>query len=87
MLKDEIRKKDQQIELLQADLKTAQADLRAAYTQIAEMGNKAQFITAADKTERIMQQQSKDDIITPVAAENQNTEEKSKRKWYQFWKW
>ena len=89
MLKEEIKKKDQQIEKLQQRLDHAQ-DL------IADMAQKAQYITAADKTEKIMLQQPKEDqgkIIEPAAAaENQdaekrnNTEEKPKKKWFQFWK-
>lgn len=83
MLKEEIKKKDQQIEHLQQRLDHAQ-DL------IADMAQKAQYITAADKTEKIMLQQPKEDqkeIIEPAAAaENQNTEKKPKKKWYQFWK-
>ncbi len=81
MLKEEIKKKDQQIEKLQQRLDHAQ-DL------IADMAQKAQYITAADKTEKIMQQQpDQKEIIEPAAAaENQTTEEKSKKKWYQFWK-
>ena len=79
MLKEEIAKKDKQIEQLQANLQTA-------YMQIADMAKKAQYITAADKTERIIQQQSKEDIEVTAAAKNQNTEEKPKRKWYQIFR-
>lgn len=85
MLKEEIKKKDQQIEKLQASIEKA-------YMQISEMAQKAQYITAADKTEKIMQQQPKEEIIEPAAAENENTEKKGnteeqpKKKWFQFWK-
>ena len=81
MLKEEIKKKDQQIEKLQQRLDHAQ-DL------IADMAQKAQYITAADKTEKIMQQQpdQKEIIEAAAATENQKTEEKSKKKWFQFWK-
>lgn len=84
MLKEEIKKKDQQIERLQASLDKA-------YMQISEMAQKAQYITAADKTEKIMQQQKQDDIIDPVVGENQNTEnsvtveEKPKKRRFLFW--
>lgn len=84
MLKEEIKKKDQQIEHLQKRLDHAQ-DL------IADMAQKAQYITAADKTEKIMQQQPEEKIVEH-AAEGQNiennlyTESKPKKKWFQFWK-
>ena len=84
MLKEEIKKKDQQIEKLQASIEKA-------YMQISEMAQKAQYITAADKTEKIMQQQPKEEIIEPAAEmgnteKKENTEEHPKKKWFQFWK-
>ena len=71
MLKEEIKKKDQQIEVLQERLDKA-------YMQISEMAQKAQYITAADKTEKIMQQQSKEeseviDHMAAAAAENKES--------------
>ena len=66
MLKEEIKKKDQQIEKLQNSLDKA-------YTQIADMAQKAQYITAADKTEKIMQQQSKEEIMESAPDENHIT--------------
>ena len=87
MLKEEIKKKDQQIERLQQRLDHA-------HDLIADMAQKAQYITAADKTEKILLQQTKEDPEEVIAfeAENQNTErkndteEKPKKKWFQFWK-
>lgn len=80
MLKEEIQKKDQQIEKLQEKLDKA-------YMQISEMAQKAQYITAADKTERIMMQQPKGEILEPAAAEssidNGDQEEQQPKK--SFW--
>ena len=80
MLKEEIKKKDQQIEKLQASIEKA-------YSQIADMAQKAQYITAADKTEKIMQQQpDQKEIIESSTTNSQNTEKHLKKKWFQFWK-
>lgn len=94
ILKEEIKKKDQQIERLQLQLDKERDALKQAYSQIADMAQKAQYITAADKTEKIMQQQpDQEEIIKPaVNIENHNiekekeTEKISKKKWFQFWK-
>lgn len=77
MLKEEIKKKDQQIEKLQESLDKA-------YTQISEMAQKAQYITAADKTEKIMMQQTDDKIIDPAADNNNDVDEKKELK-KSFW--
>lgn len=81
MLKDEIKKKDQQIERLQERLDHAQ-DL------IADMAQKAQYITAADKTEKIMMQQPKENVVESDA-DNSETATAPQEKTIQkrgFWK-
>lgn len=75
MLKEEIKKKDQQIEHLQKRLDHA-------HDLIADMAQKAQYITAADKTEKIMLQQPKEENTE----KRNDIEEKPKKKWFQFWK-
>ena len=77
MLKEEIKKKDQQIEKLQESLDKA-------YTQISEMAQKAQYITAADKTEKIMMQQANDKGVDPAADSNNDIDVKEEPK-KSFW--
>lgn len=77
MLKEEIKKKDQQIEKLQESLDKA-------YTQISEMAQKAQYITAADKTEKIMMQQANDKVVDSAADSNNDIDVKEEPK-KSFW--
>lgn len=92
LLQNQLEIKDKQIEELTKNL-------HEAYKEIADMAKQAHYITAADKTEKIMQQQTKEEIIEPAAAaesqamENKDTmenkdimEKKPKKKWFQFWK-
>ena len=84
LLKQDLEKKDKQIEKLQNSVLELSR-------QISELAKGSIYITAADKTEKIMQNTS-ENIVEPAAAaaenqekeENQNTE--NKKKWFQFWK-
>ena len=69
MLQKEIEKKDKEI----YDLRDR---LDKAYDRIADLANKAQYITAADKTAQIMdKQQPQEEIKEPAAAEIENNTE------------
>ena len=67
ILKEELRKKDEEIKRLQERLDHAQ-DL------IADMSQKAQMLAIADKQERILQQQTKEETIEAAAAEKESME-------------
>ena len=67
ILKEELRKKDEEIKRLQERLDHAQ-DL------IADMSQKAQMLAIADKQERILQQQTKEETIEAAAAEKESAE-------------
>ena len=60
-----LAQKDKEIQEIREKAEKERADLQdklaAAYAQISEMAQKAQYITAADKTAQIMDKQSKED--------------------------
>lgn len=69
ILQQEIENKNEQI-------KDLQQQLAAAYTQIGELAKAASYITAADKTEKIIDHQQKDLGEKPEI----------RKRWFQFWK-
>ena len=74
----QLAQKDKEIQDLREQAERERIDLQdklaAAYAQISEMAQKAQYITAADKTVQIIDKQKKDDI---VSAEEIDNEEKA----------
>lgn len=62
-----LAQKDKELQELREQSAKERADLQdklaAAYMQISEMAQKAQYITAADKTAQIMDKQKKEDIV------------------------
>ena len=78
VLQEQLERKDQQIEQLTKDL-------HEAYKEIADMAKQAHYITAADKTEKIMQQQSKEEIIEPAAADNKEEIKEQPQQKKSFW--
>lgn len=64
-----LAQKDRELQELREQAERERFDLQdkleKAYTQIAEMAQKAQYITAADKTAQIMDKQSKEEEIEP----------------------
>ena len=75
MLKEEIRKKDKQIERLQDSLDKA-------YMTIGDLANKAQYITSADKTAQIMDKQQQKDKHKDIIEEPERPEKAKKER---FW--
>lgn len=73
MLKEEIKKKDLLIERLQDSLDKAYIQIADNTKIISDMAQKAQYITAADKTDKIMQTAAEHDDLT-------NPEEPEKKK-------
>jgi excisionase family DNA binding protein len=61
-----LAQKDKELQDLREQSERERADLQnklaAAYSQISEMAQKAQYITAADKTVQIMDKQKKEDV-------------------------
>lgn len=76
MLQDELNKKDQEI-------KELREKLDKAYDRIADMANKAQYITAADKTALIMDKQSQTENSEVVEAVSEDTVKPIKKSWWQ----
>lgn len=87
MMKDEMAKKDRELERKDKQIENLQADLKEAYKQIGTLAGQASYITAADKTAQIMDMQQAAGNEEPVANSEQPQEEQKKKKSiFGFWK-
>lgn len=86
-----LAQKDKEIQELKEQAERERKDLQdklsSAYSQISEMAQKAQYITAVDKTAQIMDKKNSAEIIESNSDRNTISadEEPKKRKW--FWSW
>ena len=88
MMKDEMAKKDRELERKDKQIESLQADLKEAYKQIGTLAGQASYITAADKTAQIMDmKQAAAGNEEPIANSEQPQEEQKKKKSiFGFWK-
>lgn len=76
IMQKELENKNEQIKDLQQQLTAANSQISSLASQISDLAKAASYITAADKTAKIIDQQQKES----------EEEQGKKKKWFQFWK-
>ena len=83
MLQKEMEKKDKELANKDQQIKDLNEKLDKAYDRIADMANKAQYITAADKTVLIMDKQSQTENSEVAAEVSEDAVKPVKKRWWQ----